>query len=260
MEGSLKPLHMVVITPTYNRVAYLPEAIESVFSSATAPLNITYEHFICENGCTDGTKQYLEAAVKKDNYRIKYWSEREKLLPGPARNRIIKYVPEDAWIVPLDDDDVMLQRNLYHFADLILQNPERQFFVCDFLRMDQERRYHLKDDYFAWKFDTHTDMLGAIFRGEHFIQGNVCYSAKLFNEVKGYDETLKMAEDLDLYIRFLMAGHLPVVSRHISHLHRFHTSNISHGTDMAKHKVHIQEIYDKYAMELENLGVKRPEI
>lgn len=251
-------LHICVVTPTYNRVAYLPEAIDSVFANVKAPLNFTFEHLICENACTDGTKEYLEEASKQAGVNIRFWSEPEKLLPGPARNRVLKYAAEESWIMPLDDDDVMLQRNLFHFADNIKNNPEKQWFMCDFLRMDQDRRYMLKEDYYAWKFPTAKDMLKAIFAGETFIQGNVCYSTKLFNEVGGYNEKLRMAEDLDLYIRFLIAGHLPGVSTHVSHLHRFHTGNISIGVDLVKHRVHLQEIYDMYIEPLEKLGIPRP--
>ena len=58
-------------------------------------------------------------------------------------------------------------------------------------------------------------MLQAIFRAEHFLQGNVCCRHALIDEVGGYDEELQMAEDLDLYVRFLLAGHLPVVCPHL---------------------------------------------
>ncbi|WP_223285007.1 hypothetical protein [Hymenobacter qilianensis] len=67
-----------------------------------------------------------------------------------------------------------------------------------------------------------------------------------------------MAEDLDLYVRFLLAGHLPVVSPHINHLHRFHTSNVSIGVDGEKHGEDLQAIYAKYAPQLEALGVIEP--
>jgi len=59
-------------------------------------------------------------------------------------------------------------------------------------------------------------------------------------------------------VRFLLAGHLPVLSPHISHLHRFHTSNVSIGVDADKHGADLRVIYDKYAEQLKALGVERP--
>ncbi|WP_245897209.1 hypothetical protein [Hymenobacter nivis] len=68
--------------------------------------------------------------------------------------------------------------------------------MADFLRVDENLRYLPGEDYYAWRFDTPTAMLQAIFRAEHFLQGNVCYHHALIDEVGRYDEELQMAEDL----------------------------------------------------------------
>lgn len=249
-------MHFSVITPTYNRRQFLPEAVASVRATITAPLDFSFEHVVCENASTDGTAEWLQEAAQQPGVPLRYQTQPKKLLPGPARNLLIRDTPADGWVVPLDDDDVLLQRCLYHYADLVQRHPKQPWFVADFLRVDEERRYLPGEDYYAWKFETPADMLRAIFRAEHFIQGNVCYRRSLFEEVGGYDEELKMAEDLDLYVRFLLAGHLPVLSPHISHLHRFHRSNVSIGVDADKHGADLREIYDKYAEQLKKLGVE----
>ncbi|TGE28375.1 glycosyltransferase family 2 protein [Hymenobacter metallicola] len=251
-------MHFALITPSHNRRQYLPEAIASVQASISAPLDFSREHLIYENGSTDGSLEWLKQAAQQDGQALRYWSHPEKVRAGRARNRLIEQTDPAAWLVPLDDDDILLQRCLYHYAALIEKNPAQPWFVADFLRMDQDRRYLPKEDYYAWRFDSPQAMLHAIFKAEHFIQGNVCYSRALFDTVGGYDEDLAMAEDLDLYVRFLLAGHLPVLSPHISHLHRFHSSNVSIGVDAGKHNEDLRVIYDKYAEQLRALGVERP--
>ena len=251
-------MHFTVITPTHNRRQFLPEAVASVRATVSAPLDFSFEHLICENASTDDTAAWLRAAAEQDGPPLRYLSQPGKLLPGPARNLLIRETPADGWLVPLDDDDLLLQRCLYHYADLVRRYAEQPWFVADFLRVDEERRYLPGEDYYAWRFETPTDMLRAIFRAEHFIQGNVCYSRTLFEEVGGYSEELRMAEDLDLYVRFLLAGHLPVLSPHISHLHRFHSSNVSIGVDADKHGADLRVIYDQYAEQLRELGIERP--
>ncbi|WP_400190633.1 glycosyltransferase family 2 protein [Hymenobacter sp. B81] len=253
-------MHFAVITPTHNRAAFLPEAVQSVRASVLAPLpDARYEHLILDNASTDATADFLAEAASWEGPAIRTWAQRAgKLLPGPARNRLIRETPAEAWLVPLDDDDLLLQRCLYHYGAQIEAHPGRQWFVADFLRVDEERRYLPGEDYYAWRFDSAADMLRAIFRAEHFIQGNVCFSRRLFDAVGGYSETLRMAEDLDLYVRFLLAGELPVVCPHLSHLHRFHRSNVSQGVDAAKHGADLQRIYDQYVAQLQQLGVERP--
>ncbi|WP_201980110.1 glycosyltransferase family 2 protein [Hymenobacter rubidus] len=251
-------MHFSIITPTHQRRPLLPEAVASVRANVSAPLDFSLEHLIYDNGSRDGTAAYLREAAAQPGPLLRHWHTPGRELAGRARNELIREAPAEAWLVPLDDDDIMLQRTLFHYASQIDANPGRPWFVADFLRVDEQGRYLPNEDYYAWVFDSPTAMLQAIFRGEHFIQGNVCYSHAFFDQVGGYDGELKMAEDLDLYVRFLLAGQLPVVCPHISHLHRFHASNVSIGVDAAKHTADLRVIYQKYAAQLRALEIAEP--
>jgi len=251
-------MHFTVITPTHQRADLLPEAIASVRATTTAPLDIQWEHLLYETGSSDHTADVLTQAAAQPGPAVRYWQHPELQRPGWGRNALVAEAQNDTWIVPLDDDDIMLQRTLFHYADEIQRHPGRPWLVADFLRTDEQRRYLPGEDYYAWQFESPRQMLQAVFRAENFIQGNVCYSRALFDEVGGYDAELAMAEDLDLYVRFLLAGHLPVVCPHISHLHRFHTHNVSIGVDADKHRADLQQIYAKYADQLQQLGVGEP--
>ncbi|RKH72587.1 glycosyltransferase family 2 protein [Corallococcus aberystwythensis] len=101
-------------------------------------------------------------------------------------------------------------------------------------------------------------MLTPIFEAEHFLQGNVCFHRSLFDELGGYDETLEMAEDLDLYVRLLIAGHLPIQGAHLSHLHRVHPGNTSRGVDARRHSADLGQLYQRHASFLAALGVPPP--
>ena len=251
-------MHFAVITPTHQRRALLPEAVASVRASVSAPLDFSFEHLVFDNGSRDGTAAYLREAAAQPGPPLRHWHHAARQRAGHARNQLVRAAAPDAWLVPLDDDDILLQRTLHHYAAQIGAHPGRPWLVADFLRVDQERRYLPREDYYAWPFQTPPEMLQAIFRAEHFIQGNVCYGRALFDQVGGYDGELKMAEDLDLYVRFLLAGHLPVVCPHVSHLHRFHAHNVSIGVDAARHNADLRVIYAKYAAPLGALGIEGP--
>ncbi|WP_345058073.1 glycosyltransferase family 2 protein [Hymenobacter glaciei] len=251
-------MHFTLITPTHQRRELLPEAVASVRASISAPLDFSFEHLVYDNGSRDGTAAYLREAAARPGPPLRHWHSPGRLLAGRARNLLIAEAAPDAWIVPLDDDDLMLQRTLYHYGAQIEANAGRPWFVADFLRVDEHGRYLPGEDYYAWQFDSPTAMLQAIFRAEHFIQGNVCYHRSFFDQVGGYDGELAMAEDLDLYVRFLLAGELPVLCPHISHLHRFHARNVSIGVDADTHNADLRVIYRKYAAQLQALGVAAP--
>ncbi len=89
-----------------------------------------------------------------------------------------------------------------------------------------------------------------------FSSGNVCFSRKLYDEVGGYDESVGMAEDLDLYVRFLIHGHLNVYLPIVSHLHRMHTANFSIGCDRDKHHSDLTDIYRRNEPRLQSMGIK----
>jgi len=251
-------MHFAIITPTHQRRNLLPEAVASVRASISAPLNFSFEHLVCDNGSRDGTAAYLREAAAQPGSPLRHWHHPARQLAGRARNHLIQAAAPDAWLVPLDEDDLLLQRTLYHYAAQINAHPQRPWFMADFLRVDEYDRYLPSEDYYAWAFDTPADMLRAIFRAEHFIQGNVCFSHAFLEQVGGYDGALPMAEDLDLYVRFLLAGQLPVLCPHISHLHRFHAHNASIGVDAAQHNADLRVIYRKYAPHLQTLGVEEP--
>ena len=251
-------MQFAIITPTHQRRELLPEAVASTRASISAPLDFSFEHLIFDSGSRDGTAAYLREAAAQPGPPLRHWHSPGRQLAGPARNRLIAEAAPDAWVVPLDDDDFLLQRTLFHYATQIKAHPGRPWFVADFLRVDDTGRYLPGEDYYAWQFDSPTAMLQAIFRAEHFLQGNVCYHRPFFEEVGGYDPDLKMAEDLDLYVRFLLAGQLPVLCPHISHLHRFHARNVSIGVDADKHNADLRAIYAKYAAQLQALGVAAP--
>lgn len=65
-----------------------------------------------------------------------------------------------------------------------------------------------------------------------------------------------MAEDLDLYVRFLIHGHLSVYLPMVSHLHRMHTDNFSTGCDMHKHHSDLRAIYKRNEEKLKIMGIK----
>jgi glycosyltransferase involved in cell wall biosynthesis len=251
-------MHFTVITPTHQRRELLPEAVASVRATVSAPLDFSFDHLIYDNGSDDGTDAYLREAAAQPGPPLRYRHSPERQLAGLSRNQLIEEAAPEAWIVPLDDDDIMLQRTLFHYGTQINAHPDRPWFVADFLRVNERGQYLPNEDYYAWQFDSPTAMLQAIFRAEHFIQGNVCYSRTFVREVGGYDGTMKMAEDLDLYVRFLLAGQLPVLCPHISHLHRFHTRNVSIGVDAATHNADLRVIYDKYRPQLQALGIDEP--
>lgn len=242
----------MILTPTRNRLGFLRENIESVRMSSLAPLEIELVQVLHDCGSEDGTAAWLESL--KDDPRLRVVLSPHAIPPGRARNMAAAAAPGD-FIMPLDDDDLILQRTAHHFLHA-LREEGAQWAVADFVSIDESGRYLPGKDYYAWRFGSADEMLQAIFSGRHYIQGNVCFSRKLFEAVGGYAEDMKTAEDLELYTRFLLEAGLPVYVPMISHLHRLHDLNISRTVDKDRYNRDMSDIYERHRSKLEKRGIR----
>jgi len=236
-----------IITCTYNQKKYLRETIESIQKSITSPLDIEYEHLIYDDGSTDGTPELFVNHTWKN---IRYFrSDENKGGPSYGRNFLMEKAEGD-YIFMIDHDDLMLQRTLYNFATSAIAHPNTEWFIGDFLRMDNDRRYLIGKDYYGWNFKSIEDMLTAIFKGEHFIQSSVFFKRNIFSEAGGFDTQRPIDQDLDLFVRFLFLNYLPMRVPFITHIHRFHDSNLSNSITTEDHLRLVDSLKEKYSEEL----------
>ena len=243
-----------IITPTRDRLEFLKENIESVRHSRTYPLDLQISHIIHDCGSQDGTGTWLDA--EKDHLSLDVTHSPGKVFPGLARNQALARSDGD-FIIPLDDDDIILQRSIYHFVHgLISETSGAAWAVSDFIKIDRDGKYLRGEDYSGWVFGSEKDMLQAIFSGSHYIQGNVCFTRSLFQKVGGYSSELETAEDLELYVRFILEAGLPLYIPTVSHLHRVHDHNISKDVDKNRYNADLEAIYRLYEASLKKRGIE----
>ena len=107
--------HVSVIIPTYNRKAYVQQAIDSVLAQ-TYP---HYEIIVVDDGSADGTG---EALAERYGDRIRYvWQENRG--ESAARNWGIQ-LARGVYIGFLDDDDVYLPRMMEVAVRFLEQSPD----------------------------------------------------------------------------------------------------------------------------------------
>ena len=246
-------LNISIVTKTYNRLPMLLENIESVQRLRNEPHEneIKWEHVIYDDGSDDGTQKHFAITTYPNTRYIR--SDENRGIPKAA-NAAIATCTSD-FIFELDSDDLVPQRFLTNLYDTTREYPETNWFVADFYRMNERKEYVVGDDYYGWKYKSCNEILTAIFSNDHFIQHNVVYKRELWEKVGRYDETLTMAEDLDLYIRFLLAGEMPKYIPYISHFHRFHAQNASMRVDSERHKRDLARLYDTYREKLVRRGI-----
>ena len=181
-------MNISVIIPTFNRKKSLKRAIQSVLMQSYAP----YEIIVIDDGSDDGTKEWL-----KDNYpNVKYIYQMNSGVSS-ARNKGIKFARGD-WIALLDSDDEWLPSKLKDQANEIELNPAAKFlhtneiWIRNGVRVNQMKK-HKK--YGGYIFEKCLDMC-------RISPSSVLIQKDIFDEIGMFDETLKVCEDYDLWLRF----------------------------------------------------------
>ncbi len=103
-----------VIIPTYNRVAYLKEAIESVLRQTFQDIEI----IVVDDNSTDNTREMV--ASYKDRVKYVFQENKER---GAARNNGIIH-SEGEYIALLDSDDMWLPNHLEICLRALKEAPE----------------------------------------------------------------------------------------------------------------------------------------
>ena len=181
-------MNISVIIPTFNRKETLKRAIQSVVMQSYTP----FEIIVIDDGSDDGTKEWL-----KDNYPyVKYIYQMNSGVSS-ARNKGIKFARGD-WIALLDSDDEWLPSKLKDQAKEIESYPAAKFlhtneiWIRNGVRVNQMKK-HKK--YGGYIFEKCLDMC-------RISPSSVLIKKDIFEKIGMFDETLKVCEDYDLWLRF----------------------------------------------------------
>lgn len=129
----MNPLVSTII-PTYNRAAYVQEAIDSALAQGYDNLEI----IVVDDGSTDETRSALAPYAD----RIRYFYQRNQGV-AVARNTAIA-ASKGEYIALLDSDDVWLPEKLTRQMDFLLARPEVGMVACHAVAIDPKGK-HLDD-------------------------------------------------------------------------------------------------------------------
>jgi glycosyltransferase involved in cell wall biosynthesis len=222
----MNPLVSVVI-PAYNAIGHIDECIRSVLGQRTA---LTFEIIAVNDGSTDGTPAKLREIAGVT------FLDQVRQGPSAARNLGIRHAQGD-FIAFLDSDDLWPEDKLQNQIDVLQQHPDAAMCFGDCRQFEDGRwwsRTLFEEGGYgqaSWGAGPYLrDAYARLLENNFITTGSVIARRDVLAALGGFDERLRLVEDLDLWLR--IARHHPITwSKEVCLLRRRHEDNISRDAD-----------------------------
>ena len=180
-------MQISVIIPTYNRKNLITRAIKSVINQSLKP----FEIIIVDDGSTDGTYEFINQffpeirVIRQLNNGV-----------SSARNLGLKNAKGN-WIAFLDSDDewfskkLELQKKAIDHSDKYLISHTNEIWIRNGVRVNQMKKHQ---KYGGYIFEKSLDIC-------RISPSSVLINRKIFEDIGKFDETLKICEDYDFWLR-----------------------------------------------------------
>jgi glycosyltransferase involved in cell wall biosynthesis len=199
------------------------QLLKSSVASALAQDHQSFEVLVVDDGSDEPTRAWLRAAEDRDaRLRVVY---QEHLGVAAARARGVREA-RGKLICILDSDDTLVAHALRRLIDAFAQRPGS---VVAYTRIRELRPDGSITIPKYRAFKTARAMLWATFLKPRvpFKHSGTLFQRSKVIELGSYDPDLPCKVDIDLYLKFLRAGHLPQLVREPLVEFRMHKDSIS---------------------------------
>ncbi len=201
-----------MIIPTYNRRDLLPRAIDSVL----AQTRTVDEIIVIDDGSTDGTGDMLR---ERYGERVQHaWQANAGV--SAARNHGLR-LARGRYLTLLDSDDEWLPGKTALQLAFLEAHPDFGMVLCDVERIDGDyrhidvfhRREVVREDGWALRWLVHNPAL---------VPASVMLRRQVVDQLGGFDEGLRTAEDLEFHLRVARHWKIGVVEQALVRAMRGH--------------------------------------
>ena len=208
-------MQISAIIPTYNRAEFILKAVKSIQNQSLS----VGEIIVVDDGSTDNTKELLE------NENITYIYQENKGVSS-ARNRGIKEAKYE-WLAFLDSDDLWHKNKIEEQVALHVNSPELKASFTDELWVRNNKtinkKKHLRKDEPTFLNSLRTCKIGT---STFFVHKSI------FDEAGLFDETLKVCEDYDLWLRILKKHTIKLINKELTIKQAGHENQLSFTTPL----------------------------
>lgn len=190
-------LLVTIYIPTFNRLKLLKRALSSVLNQTYKNLDI----IVIDDNSNDGTKEYLSNMAIKDN-RVRYFLKDKNSGASISRNIAIREA-KGYFITGLDDDDYFESNRIEEFIKNWKTKPLNTVALASFYKVNTKMGIKKTNSFFRRKILRFDDLLLT-----NEVGNQVFSTTEFFRDIRGFDESLKCWQDLELWLRILKQGNI----------------------------------------------------
>ncbi len=220
--GPSPPLVSVII-PSFNRLQFLPAAIGSVFNQTLTD----WELLIADDGSDERTRAYLRTLSRLPKVMVMWMPHTGS--PATVRNAALHNASGE-YIAFLDSDDIWEVRKLELQVAQLRQRTECQWSYTAFTNINGQGDTLPGESERRWA-PFEGEIFDEILRGEVSIRTpSVLVARQLLVDSGGFDESMRSAEDYDLWLRLALRSDIALIDEPLVRI-RSHDEN--HSADWA---------------------------
>lgn len=193
-----------IVLPTFNRLKYLPQAIESVFSQTFEG----WELLIADDGSDEDARAYLRTIAQRSRVKVIWLSHSGN--PAAVRNAALRMARGD-YVAFLDSDDVWLPRKLQVQLDGLLASKDCQWSYTGFILADESLQPLASEKSRRWHSATGKIFHSLLRERTAVALPTVMVARRLIERAGGFDERQRLYEDYDLWLRLALLSEVGVV-------------------------------------------------
>lgn len=223
-----------VIIPTFNREDVLPRAIASVLGQTYKNIEI----IVIDDGSADNTK----SIIKKYGDKVYYIFQQNQGVSS-ARNNGVKH-SNGKYLAFIDSDDewlpnkLELQMSEFNYANDIGMVACKAFISSLYDGEIQLSNSHLNTVETCDFYD--------IFKTPYLGMPNIVILKSVFNGIQGFNEKLKTAEDIDLFLRVSVNYKVRLINKPLTRVYETENS-LSTSTDSYQDNINVvNQVHEEF--------------
>jgi GT2 family glycosyltransferase len=225
------PPQVSIVIPTYNREDLITAAVDSALGQSVRGLEV----IVVDDGSTDSTAQRLDVFRNEARFRYVRQANQDR---SAARNHGAR-LAEGQWLVFLDSDDRLLPQALAGHLAVAQQQSAVAMTIGGYAYTNQDGL--VLGQRLPWQ-ESGLSLANWLFNCMA-LPGSAMIRRDWFEQVQGYDPTITMAEDWDLYLRLAQGGCPMAWTRQIVCEYRQHPGSSIHN--QALHRDNSLRALDK---------------